>query len=58
MEKSQTYFGKFSKQVSWKKNSFEPKQLLFFLFFFLSGFSFRDTDNLGDIYLQLCMWDD
>ena len=38
------YFGKFSKQVSWKKILFWALATPVFLF--LSGFSFRDTDNL------------
>ena len=41
-----------------KKYSFEPQQLLFFFGFFSIRVFFQDTDNLGDIYLQLCMWDD
>ena len=56
------YFGKFSKQVSWKKNTLLSLSNSCFSFsirvFFQGHWQLGQQGKGGDIYLQLCMWDD
>ena len=50
------YFGKLSKQISWKKITLlRLSNSCFFFFFFSIRVFFL---GWGDIYLELCMWDD